>query len=145
LSYGGRLVLINSVLNSLALFMLSFYKVPKEILHNLDFYRSMFFWQGDDHKKKYRLVKWGVIYRLKDQGGLGVLNHEIQNKCLLSKLLFSLINTEGAWQHLIRNKYLGMKTITQVTRNLGNSEWFDECQGWLSEHGKISATRWKRD
>jgi hypothetical protein len=86
------------VLNSLALFMLSFYKVPKEILHKLDFYRSMFFWQGDDHKKKYRLVKWGVIYRLKDQGGLGVLNHEIQNKCLLSKLLFSLINTEGAWQ-----------------------------------------------
>jgi hypothetical protein len=31
------------VLSSLALFMLSFYEVPKEILHKLDFYRSRFF------------------------------------------------------------------------------------------------------
>jgi hypothetical protein len=44
LSYGGRLVLINSVLSSFVLFMLSFYEVPKEILHKLDFYRSRFFW-----------------------------------------------------------------------------------------------------
>jgi hypothetical protein len=124
LSYGARLVLINSVLSILALFMLSFYEVPKEVLHKLDFYRSRFFWQGDDHKKKYRLTKWGVIYRLKDQGGLGVLNLEIQNRCLLSKWLFSLINTEGAWQQLIRNKYLGTKTITQVTRNLGDSQFW---------------------
>jgi hypothetical protein len=29
LSYGGRLVLINPVLSSLAMFMLSFYEVPK--------------------------------------------------------------------------------------------------------------------
>jgi hypothetical protein len=47
LSYGGRLVLINSVLSSLAMFMLSFYEVPKEVLHKLDFYRSRFFWQRD--------------------------------------------------------------------------------------------------
>jgi hypothetical protein len=43
LSYGGRLVLINLVLSSLAMFMLSFYEVPKEVLHKLDFYRSRFF------------------------------------------------------------------------------------------------------
>jgi hypothetical protein len=78
----------------------------------------------DEHKKKYRLAKWGIICRLKDQGGLGVLNLELQNKCLLSKWLFSLINTEGAWQQLIRNKYLGFKTITQVTRNPGDSQFW---------------------
>jgi hypothetical protein len=32
LSYGGRLVLINSVLNSLAMFMMSFFEVPKGVL-----------------------------------------------------------------------------------------------------------------
>jgi hypothetical protein len=51
------LVLINSVLSSLAMFMLSFFEVPKEVLHKLDFNRSRFFWQGDNHKKKYRLAK----------------------------------------------------------------------------------------
>jgi hypothetical protein len=38
LSYGGRLILINSVLSSLAMLMLSFYEVPKDVLHKLDFY-----------------------------------------------------------------------------------------------------------
>jgi hypothetical protein len=99
-------------------------KCLKKFLHKLNFYRSRFFWQGNDHKKKYRLEKLGVIYRPKDQGGLRVLNLEIQNRCLLSKWLFSLINTEGAWQQLIRNKYLGMKTITQVTRNPDDSQFW---------------------
>jgi hypothetical protein len=67
LSYGGRSVLIN----------VSFYEVPKEVLNKLDWYRSRFFWQGDNHKKKYRLVKWGVVCRPKDQGGLGVINLEL--------------------------------------------------------------------
>jgi hypothetical protein len=52
LSYGGRLVRINSVLSSLALFMLSFYEIQRGILHKMDFYRSRLFWQGDNHKKK---------------------------------------------------------------------------------------------
>jgi hypothetical protein len=43
LSYGGRLDLINSVLTSHTMFMLSFYEVPKCVLHKLDYYRSRFF------------------------------------------------------------------------------------------------------
>jgi hypothetical protein len=43
LSYGGRLILLNSVLSSLVMFMLSFYEVPKGMLQKLDFYRLRFF------------------------------------------------------------------------------------------------------
>jgi hypothetical protein len=32
LSYGGRLVLLNSVLSSLPMFMMSFFKIPKGVL-----------------------------------------------------------------------------------------------------------------
>jgi uncharacterized protein YpuA (DUF1002 family) len=46
LSYDGRLVLINSVLSSLAMYMMSFFEVPKGILKKLDFYRSNFFLKG---------------------------------------------------------------------------------------------------
>ena len=45
LSYGDRLVLINSVLSSLPMFLLSFFEIPKGVLKRLDFYRSRFFWQ----------------------------------------------------------------------------------------------------
>ncbi len=71
LSVGGRLVLINSVLSSLAIFMISFFEIPKGVLQKIDYYRSRFFWQGDDHKKKYRLTRWDIICQPKDQGGLG--------------------------------------------------------------------------
>jgi hypothetical protein len=43
LSSGGRLVLINSVLSSLPMFMMSFFRIPKGVLEKLDYYRSRFF------------------------------------------------------------------------------------------------------
>jgi hypothetical protein len=43
LSYGDRLVLINSVLSSLPMFLLSFFLIPKGVRKRLDFYRSRFF------------------------------------------------------------------------------------------------------
>jgi hypothetical protein len=106
------------------MFMLSFYEIPMTILHKLDYYRSRFFWQGDNHKKKYRLAKWSIICRPTDQGGLGILDLEIQNKCLLSKWLFSLINGDGDCQQLLRNKYMGNKSLTQVQRKSGDSQFW---------------------
>jgi len=43
LSVGGRLVLINSVLSSLPMFMMSFFEIPKGVLERLDCFRSRFF------------------------------------------------------------------------------------------------------
>ena len=85
LTTGGRLVLINSVLSSLPMFMMSFFELPKGVLEKLDCFRSRFYWQNDQHKRKYRLVKWKIMCQPRDQGGLGIQNLEIQNKCLLSK------------------------------------------------------------
>nr|ABF94719.1 retrotransposon protein, putative, unclassified [Oryza sativa Japonica Group] len=124
LSVGGRLVLINSVLSSLAMFMLSFFEVPKGILKKLDYYRSRFFWQSDGHKRKYRLARWSVICTPKDCGGLGIQNLNVQNKCLLSKWLYKLINEDGVWQKLLRKKYLAKKTITLVEKQPGDSHFW---------------------
>ena len=46
--------------------------------------------------------------------GLGVLNLDVHNKCLLSKWLFRLLNGDMVWQQLLRNKYLGNKSLTQA-------------------------------
>jgi hypothetical protein len=66
-------------------------------------------------KKKYRLTKWNIICRPKDQGGLGIEDLEIKNRCLLSKWLDKLINQEGVWQEFLHNKYVNNKTLSQVT------------------------------
>ena len=57
MSYGDRLVLINSVLTSMPMFLLSFFEVPKGVRKRLDFFRSRFFWQSDEAKKKYGLTR----------------------------------------------------------------------------------------
>jgi hypothetical protein len=67
-SSGGRLVLINSVLSSLPMFMMSFFRIPKGVLEKLDYYRSHFFWQCDEHKKKYRLARWSILRKPKSGG-----------------------------------------------------------------------------
>jgi len=43
LSYGGRLVLINSVLSSLPMFMMYFFEVPRGVLKKIEYFRSRFF------------------------------------------------------------------------------------------------------
>ena len=57
-------------------------------------------------------------------GGLGILNLELQNECLLSKWLFKLINEDSVWQELMK-KYLKDKTIGQAYWKPGYSHfWF---------------------
>ena len=67
MSYGGRLVLINSVLTCLPMFFLSFFEVMIGVWKRLDFYRSCFFCQSDEVKKKYGLASWDIICWPKDQ------------------------------------------------------------------------------
>jgi hypothetical protein len=105
--------------------MLYFFEVPREDLKIPDKYISRFFWEGEGHKKKYRLTKWSNVCMPKDLGGLGILDLEIQNKCLLSNLLFCLINEYGEWQNIIIKKYLRNKIITQVEHMPGDTQfWF---------------------
>jgi hypothetical protein len=47
LTVGGRLVLINSVLSSLPMFIMSFFELPRGVLEKIDCFRSQFYWQND--------------------------------------------------------------------------------------------------
>ena len=64
LSAGGRLVLINFVLFSLPMYMFCFFEVPRGVLKKIEYFISRFFWQNNLHKKKYRLIKWGLACQL---------------------------------------------------------------------------------
>jgi hypothetical protein len=77
LSVGGRLVLINSILTSMVLFMLSL--LQKSILGLDSFGKMMII------RKKYRLAKCDILCQPKEQRGMKIMNVDIQNQCLLSK------------------------------------------------------------
>ena len=122
LSVGGRLVLINSVLSSIPLFMFSMFEVPKGVLERLDGYRSRFYWKNEG--LLVPCAKWGTLCTPKELGGLGILDLDIQNKCFLSKWLFRLLNSEGIWQSLLCRKYLNNKTLSQVQPVSGDSHFW---------------------
>jgi hypothetical protein len=104
--------------------MLSFFEIPKRVRKRLDFFRSRFFWQSDGHKKKYRLTKWNIICRPKDQGGLGIEVLDLKNKCLLSKWLYKLLTERGVWHELVTNKYLHSKSLSQVKARVNDSPFW---------------------
>jgi hypothetical protein len=85
---------------------MSFFRIPKEILKKQDYFRSRFFWQGDDHNI-YCLAKWSIFSQPKNQGGLGIHDLGTKNISILTKWLFKLLTSIETWQQLIRNKYLG--------------------------------------
>ena len=87
-------------------------------------FQSRFFWQRDSEKKKYRLAKWSVVCRPKDQGGLGIHDLEIKNMALLGKWIFEFLSEEGVWQTLLRRKYVGSNTLSQVLWKPGDSHFW---------------------
>jgi len=70
---------------------MSFIEIPRGVLKKLNTSDLDFFWQYDQEKKKYKLVKWPILREPKDQGGMGIMNLELQNRCVLSKWLFSYV------------------------------------------------------
>jgi hypothetical protein len=49
---------------------------------------------------------------------------QVKDKCLLIKWLFKLLNEEGVWQELLRNKYLHSESLAQVTMKPTNSPFW---------------------
>jgi hypothetical protein len=55
---------------------------------------------------------------------MGIIDLDIQNKCLLSKSVIKLLNEDGLWQQILRKKYLKGKTLSQVVKKAGDSHFW---------------------
>nr|XP_025636528.1 uncharacterized protein LOC112730680 [Arachis hypogaea] len=81
----GKLVLIKSVLNSLPIYYLSLYKMPKAVAEKLISLQRRFLWSKEDGRHGMPLVKWDLVMASKKKGGLGVGNVVARNAALLFK------------------------------------------------------------
>jgi len=73
-------------------------------------------------------------------GGLGILDLEVQNKCLLSKWLFKLFNEDGLWQKVLWEKYVKDKCLSQIKKRPGDSQFWSglmEVKELVLQYGRF--------
>jgi hypothetical protein len=85
LSIGGRYILIKACLSNATIYHMLMFLLPKTTVLGMEKIRRNFFWQGDRLKKKYHLVRWEKVCRVKKYGGLGFKDLRRMNVSLLCK------------------------------------------------------------
>lgn len=65
MSITGRTTLIEASLNNSPIYHMSVYLLPKTIINATDRSRRKFFWQGRSTKKKYHLIRWEIICKIR--------------------------------------------------------------------------------
>lgn len=100
LSIGGRLILVNAVLGSLATYYMSSTLLPKTVIEALEQWQPAFLWTGEEKCHNANcLIAWERVCQEKDHGGLGICSLKTQNHRLLLKLVHKLhTRTELPWQ-----------------------------------------------
>lgn len=76
ISLGGRVTIINSVLDALPTYMMSIFPIPNGVIQRLDKISRDFLWKGTEENDSTvkHLVKWNKVLWGKIHGGLGVRN-----------------------------------------------------------------------
>jgi hypothetical protein len=124
LSSRGKSTWIDSCLSSVPMYTMGVYQLYEGNFQKLDSIRSRFYWQGTSKKRKYHMIKWETLNRQKEFRGLGILDVRVMNTCLLAKWIDKLEKGEdNLCCSLLRNKYLGNKSIFQIKTRKGSQFW----------------------
>jgi hypothetical protein len=117
----GRLVLINSVLDSQLVYIMSSLQLLPGFVKKVDNKCRSFLWSGKDSCSGAKcLVAWDGVCSDKGEGGLGVTDLMTRNTCLLLKLLHRLFTTMGSsWAGWVR----GRVCLATLTGDLSGDHW----------------------
>lgn len=85
ISFGGRIVLLNLVLNSIPIFYLSFFKLPVHVRKKIVRIQREFLWGGVEGGKKISWIRWKLVCQQKENGGIGIKDVRVMNVSLLAK------------------------------------------------------------
>ena len=106
ISFGGRIVLINSVLNSIPIFYLSLMKMPVQVQRRIVRIQREFLWGGVGGGRKISWVRWKSVCQQKRNEGVRVKDIRVMNVSLLAKWRWRLLDGKNAlWKNVLQAKY----------------------------------------
>ena len=122
LSRGGRLTLIQSVLECIPIYYLSLFKIPSCVAYNIEKFLGDFFWDEYGESKNDHLINWS-----KQKGGLGIGNILRKNEALLGKWLWRFpLERNSLWCSIIESKY-GLQNNGWNSNKVGRGSF---CNPW---------------
>ncbi|XP_071713233.1 uncharacterized protein [Rutidosis leptorrhynchoides] len=106
MSFGGRLTLVKSVLNSLPLYYFSLFHAPPCVIKKLECVRRSFFWGGSGNNSKISWVKWEETILPFQEGGLNLGTLKSKNMALIGKWWWRFkTETDSLWVKVISSIY----------------------------------------
>ncbi|XP_074292086.1 uncharacterized protein LOC141618927 [Silene latifolia] len=87
LSYAGRIVLINSVLNTLYSYWAGIFPIPKAVVKRIEAICRNFLWDRSSNYHRVPLVSWDTVTLPKEGGDLGIKRAENWNVAIVAKLV----------------------------------------------------------
>ncbi|XP_059292598.1 uncharacterized protein LOC132046072 [Lycium ferocissimum] len=123
LSYGGKAVLIGSVLQSVPVYVLSAVVPTKYTLNELHRIFARFFWSNKEEDKSKHWVSWKKICMPKAEGGLGFRSFFDIYKALFAKLWWRFRTSNSLWSTFLWNKYCKKLKPTKVQWKGGSQVW----------------------
>lgn len=146
LSLGGRVVLVNNVLDALPTYVMSLFPLPRKVGEEIDVLRRNFVWQGNKENQAIHLVKCKPLTTTKKRGGLGIKNLKIQNINILLKWLWRYNQEENApWQGVVikpnmRKMGCRAQRLSAIPIGLENGSLSDHIRELLQP---IPTSRWE--
>jgi hypothetical protein len=91
LSKGGRLILVNSVLNALPIYFMQAFLLPAWLIKHIERTKMRFFWKGDTTQTKGGIfIAWANTCIPKTHGGIGIIDLKTLNIALTLKWLWHI-------------------------------------------------------
>ena len=129
LSKAGKMILINSTLQSIPRYLMHPIALPASFIAKLDSICSNFFWNGKDNKKKINWIAWKNICKPKSLGGLGCMSNKNINMINLARLCWKLDNDTMWAAKIIHEKYVNNKDYPTSFKR-GSHIWKSIGLGW---------------
>ena len=125
----GKITLINSILNALPIYLLSFFKIPQKIVQRLISLQRNSLWGGDNDHKKIPWVKWADICLPKTDGGLGIKDISKFNVALMGRWIWAFASDQQQlWVRIITSKYGGWSEFQNGRDKRGYSHWWRDIR-----------------
>ncbi|XP_058726407.1 uncharacterized protein LOC131597748 [Vicia villosa] len=105
LNLGGRITLLKSILTSLTIFTMSFYKMPLKIVKEVNKIQNNFLRGGMEEKRKIHWVSWKNVILSFDKGGIRVKNIVVFNQALLTKWRWRILQGhDSLWLRVLKSR-----------------------------------------